>query len=131
MSQRARCDFTGCNRYARPGYNRCTNHRKEVDRQGKPPNPLERAIASNNYGKLTPQVMQAAADHEGVDNEISLLRIVMQDLLDNEPDASKRAAGIAKLAGTVIQAMRAKRTLSGTAADEFTDAVSLILEELT
>lgn len=126
-----RCTFTGCTRFARPGFDRCTSHRNAVDRQGKPPSKIEAQLATNNYGKYTALVLQTAADGgDGLDNEIAVLRATLARVMDTEADPSKLAAAVARLSQSIIQAMRTKRTLSGTAADEFTDAVALILEEL-
>lgn len=129
--KRSRCSYTSCTRFARAGHDRCTAHRNAVDRKGNPPTQLEHQLAGQGFGKLTPLVLQTAADAgDGVDNEIAILRATMLRLIDNEPDASKQAQGVAKLAGTIIQAMRAKKTLTGETADQFTDAVALILEEI-
>lgn len=133
MPARERCDFTACNRYARPGSTRCTRHRDAVDHKGREPNTFTAAIEAGEYaslfGSLTPQIAQAA--HEsGIESEIGVLRLVMARLLAEETDPGKLASGIAKLAGVVIQAQRAQRALSGKAADDLTDAVAVILEEL-
>lgn len=127
---RARCDFTGCTKYARPGETRCTTHLKAIDRKGEQPSALEQGM--NGYGKFQHLVGQAAADGaaEGLDNEIDVLRLVMQRLLAEEADPSKLATGVAKISNSIINAMRVRRTLSGEAADDFTNAVALILDEI-
>lgn len=134
MTTRTRCDFTDCNRFARPGTTRCARHKDAVDRHGDPPSTtFAAAIDAGKYaglfGSLTPRIAQAAHD-SGIESEIGVLRLVMARLLAEEADPAKLASGIAKLAGVVIQAQRAQRALSGKAADDLTDAVAVILEEL-
>lgn len=133
MPSRDRCDFTGCARFARPGTTRCSRHRDAIDRHGDPPTTFEASIEAGEYaglfGSLAPQIAQAA--HEsGIESEIGVLRLVMARLLAEEADPAKLASGVAKLASVVIQAQRAQRALSGKAADDLTDAVAVILEEL-
>lgn len=128
---RTRCTYTDCTRYSRPGHDRCTAHRNQVDHQGKKPSALHNDLAAKGFGKLTPLILQTAADADAsLDTEIAILRATMMRLIDTEPDATKQAQGVAKLASAIIQAMRAQKTLSGETADQFTDAIAVILEEI-
>lgn len=128
--QRARCNFTGCKRFVRPGFDRCTDHRNQVDTKGKPPNRMHRELSAKNYGKYTPLILQTAADDDGLDTEIQVLRATLARVMDEETDPARLAAAVSKISATIIQAMKARKTLSGQTADEFTDAVAFILEEL-
>jgi hypothetical protein len=98
---------------------------------------FRRRLADGTYqelvGKRLAATIKEAAQAAGVDDEIGALRVVMARLLgelQTDRDPLKVAGAIVRIAAATIAAQRAKRLISGQAADDLTDAISTILEEL-
>lgn len=131
--RRVRCVVAGCVRYARVGEDRCTPHRDEHDAERRAKSAFADRLEAGSYRGLIAELeadIAEAAERSGVHTEIGILRLVMARLLAEESDPAKLSAGVAKLAGVIISAQRAQHALSGAAADNLTDAVATILEEL-
>jgi hypothetical protein len=72
---------------------------------------------------------QAAAERPLV-NEIGALRVALARLLAEEEDASKLAAGVARIAVVAIQAAKAQRALGEGTSEEVVAALAELLDEL-
>ena len=144
--RRRRCAVPGCGKFARSGSPFCAAHRTEATRRQDGATPtthdsrrathdsFKRRLESGEYRRLFGEkiaaLMAQAAAEEGVDDEIAILRIVLARLMAEETDALKLAQAVARIAGVSVQAARVRRAISGQRAEEFTDAVARILEEL-
>jgi hypothetical protein len=80
-------------------------------------------------GRLGTLMVQAAAE-DGLDDVVGILRIVMARLMVEEHDPVIQAKSLARVAGVLIQAARAKRAINGQLAEGLTDAITSILAEL-
>lgn len=118
-----RCAARGCGRWARADEVFCQRHRGRDEGQ-----PLEcpsddeddagqesfaeRLSAGNYASLLTPglrdALRQASAD-AGLEAEIGALRVALLRLLQEERDPSRMAAGVARVAGVALQALRAQQ----------------------
>jgi hypothetical protein len=94
---------------------------------------FQERLAQGDYRSLLePEVWEAidsAGAERGLSNEIGLLRLVLVRLLSEEPDPSRLAQGVARVAGVLVQAARAQRTISGESAESLLEAVAQILNE--
>ena len=73
----------------------------------------------------------AAAGDVSVDEEIGMLRICMRRVLEANIDPAKTLQLLSRGAGQLARLMRAKRALSGDAADGLADAFAKALDELS
>lgn len=77
-------------------------------------------VAAGRYGELLDEpvrrVLREGAAIRGVDEELGAIRFALAKLLAEELDASKLAAGVARLTSAAVQAMKLGQTL-GDAAD--------------
>lgn len=73
----------------------------------------------------------AAAGDVSLDEEISMLRIAMRRVLEADIDPAKTLQLLSRAAGQLATLMRAKRALSGDAADGLADAFAKALDELS
>jgi len=73
----------------------------------------------------------AAAGDVSLDEEIGMLRICMRRVLEANNDPAKTLQLLSKGAGQLAKLMRAKRALSGEAADGLADAFAKALDELS
>ena len=73
----------------------------------------------------------AAAGDVSVDEEIGMLRICMRRVLEANIDPAKTLQLLSRGAGQLSRLMRAKRALSGDAADGLADAFAKALDELS
>jgi hypothetical protein len=80
--------------------------------------------------RLSGVIAQAAAERS-LDDEIGALRFVLARLLaeEQEQDAAKLAASVARVVGVAVQAARAQRAIGGELADGLTEALTQILAE--
>jgi hypothetical protein len=115
-----RCAARGCGRWTRADETFCQRHRGVDQRQV-----LEQAsdiedeagresfaarLSAGDYASLLPPglrdaLRQASAD-AGLEAEIGALRVALLRLLQEERDPSRMAAGIARVAGVALQALR-------------------------
>jgi hypothetical protein len=115
-----RCAARGCGRWTRADETFCQRHQEcdEVHRQEHHPHLedvhdreafAERLSAGDYHSLLTPglrdALRQASAD-AGLEAEIGALRVALLRLLQEERDPSRMAAGIARVAGVALQALR-------------------------
>jgi hypothetical protein len=73
----------------------------------------------------------AAAGDVSLDEEIGMLRVCMRRLLEADIDPAKTLQLLSRGAGQLARLMRAKRALSGDAADGLADAFAKALDELS
>ena len=73
----------------------------------------------------------AAAGDVSLDEEIGMLRICMRRVLEANIDPAKTLQLLSKGTGQLATLMRAKRALSGEAADGLADAFAKALDELS
>lgn len=73
----------------------------------------------------------AAASDVSLDEEIGMLRICMRRVLEANIDHAKTLQLLSRGAGQLARLMRAKRALSGDAADGLADAFAKALDELS
>ena len=73
----------------------------------------------------------ATAGDVSVDQEISMLRIAMRRVLEAPIDPTKALQLLGRACGQLASLMRAKRALSGKAADGLADAFAKALDELS
>ena len=73
----------------------------------------------------------AAAGDVSLDEEIGMLRVCMRRLLEADIDPAKTLQLLSKGTGQLATLMRAKRALSGEAADGLADAFAKALDELS
>src|SRR5947209_8363960 len=81
-------------------------------------------------GDALNSVIQQAAEAQGLDEEIGMLRVVLARLLIEEEDPARLAANAARIAHVSVQAARARHALRGDQAGNLTDAITRILTEL-
>ena len=138
-----RCGAPGCGRFVRAGEARCRRHGGDVgdadewedsalaeegSRRGA--RRFRDLLAQGEYRALFEPPLgevltQAAAERPLVD-EIGALRVALARLLAEEEDASKLAAGVARLAGVAIQAAKAQQAIGG----EGDDGLNALLERI-
>ncbi len=126
-----RCAARGCGRWTRADETFCQRHRG-VDQ----PQALEQSsdsedeagresfaarLSAGDYASLLPPglrdaLRQASAD-AGLEAEIGALRVALLRLLQEERDPSRMAAGIARVAGVALQALRMREAGNAIAAD--------------
>lgn len=134
------CTVPGCPRYAAPGAAVCPAHKRTpppAAQDAAAADPLalfEAAVAGGSYAGLFGEKLRAvladAAAQGSVDNEIGVLRYTLARVIAEERDPGRLAAAVARISAVIVQAMRAKRQISGELAEGITDAVAVILEEL-
>jgi hypothetical protein len=73
----------------------------------------------------------AAAGDVSVEEEIGMLRVCMRRVLEADIDPAKSLQLLSKGVGQLAKLMRAKRALSGDAADGLADAFAKALDELS
>lgn len=73
----------------------------------------------------------ATAGDVSVDQEISMLRIAMRRVLEAPIDPARALQLLGRACGQLASLMRAKRALSGKAADGLADAFAKALDELS
>ncbi len=115
-----RCAARGCGRWTRADETFCQRHRESVEDHRQQHHPhiedvhdresfAERLSAGDYTSLLTPglrdALRQASAD-AGLEAEIGALRVALLRLLQEERDPSRMAAGIARVAGVALQALR-------------------------
>ena len=83
------------------------------------------------YDRRLSGVIAQAASERSLDDEIGALRFVLARLLaeEQEQDAAKLAASVARVVGVAVQAARAQRAIGGELADGLTEALTQILAE--
>ena len=154
---RARCVAPGCTNFARTAAGFCAAHKRQPEiREVIAPDGVEsfaervaredreqrqaaaaefrRRLEGGDYkglfgGKLGGLMVQAAAE-DGLDDVVGILRIVMAKLMVEEHDPVIQAKSLARVAGVLIQAAKAKRAINGQLAEGLTDAITSILAEL-
>jgi len=73
----------------------------------------------------------AAAGDVSLDGEIAVLRVAMRRVLEADIDPAKTLQLLSRGVGQLATLMRAKRALSGEAADGLADAFAKALDELS
>ena len=73
----------------------------------------------------------AAAGELSLDEEIAMLRVAMRRVLEAPLDPARTLQLLARATGQLASLMRAKRALSGDAADCLADAFAKALDELS
>jgi hypothetical protein len=118
-----RCAARGCGRWTRAGEDFCRRHRSDEDtrsdatpRDGKGGDGLatfRARVAAGDYeavlGRGLRDTLRGAAADSGLEAEIGALRLALARLLDEEADASRLAAGVARVAGVAVQAARLRQ----------------------
>ena len=143
---RRRCAVPGCAGYARSGSAYCAAHRTAAGRRqgGQAASADEPRLTSHDsfhqrrdasdyrrlFGERMDALMAAAAEEEGIEDEIGVLRILLARLMVEEADPLKLAEAVARIAGVSVQAARVRHAISGKRTESFTDAVARVLEEL-
>lgn len=115
-----RCAARGCGRWTRADETFCQRHRDgdDDDLLGQLPRGAEEGrqesfaerLSAGDYTSLLPPglrdaLRQASAD-AGLEAEMGALRVALLRLLQEERDPSRMAAGIARVAGVALQALR-------------------------
>ena len=134
-----RCAARGCGRWTRAGEEHCRRHGQDHDTAGdgdadddRLATFRSRLVAGDYDAVLSPglrEVLRGAAADPGLDAEIGALRLAMVRLLDEERDASRMAAGVARVAGVAVQAARLRQG-SDAGADEMQTILRRVLEEI-
>ena len=105
-----------------------------LDAQAEQRERFRERIALGRYDDLfeTPvrNVLREGAAIRGVDEELGAIRFALAKLLAEELDASKLAAGVARLTSAAVQAMRLGRTLGDSTDDELAALVDQLLAEV-
>ena len=86
------------------------------------------------YGELfTPQeildMARYAADPD-LDDEIGILKVLIRRVVEAEEDPSKSLALITRAVGQLTRSLKARRALSGEAADGLAGAIATALDEI-
>ena len=116
-----RCAARGCGRWTRAGEAYCQRHR--VDEASEEVGDAETEAAGHaafrarleagDYDALLGPglrgTLQGAAADAGLEAEIGALRLALARLLQEECDPSRLAAGVARVAGVAVQAVRLRQ----------------------
>lgn len=118
-----RCAARGCGRWTRAGELFCGRHGTDVDSAndddggGDALATFRARLAAGDYDALLGpgrrEMLRGAAADPGLDAEVGSLRVALARLLDEERDASRLAAGVARLAGVAVQAARLRQGSEG------------------
>lgn len=112
------CAARGCGRWTRAGDAFCSRHQMESDGleslalDHAEPAAFRQRLESGDYDALLGpglrETLRAAAAG-GLEEEIGALRVTLMRLLQEEGDPSRMAAGIARVAGVAVQAVRLRQ----------------------
>lgn len=126
----------------------CVSHRADEHSLSQPAEPaaderqlrseaFARAARNGNYEQLVDQTVRRVIEAAGVDrsleDEIGALRVVLQrviavDALHGDP--RETAATVARLADSIVRAVRAQRSLSGDLANDLVSALTTVLIDM-
>lgn len=126
----------------------CASHRDDAHNRPPPADPnvderqrrsdaFARAARNGDYEQLVDQTVRRVIEAAGVDrsleDEIGALRIVLQrviavDALHGDP--RETAATVARLADSIVRAVRAQRALSGELANDLVSALTTVLIDM-
>lgn len=120
------CAARSCGRWVRAGDVFCNRHQAgsagngggEPEDEG--PASFRARLAAGDYDALFDpglrDALRRAAAEGGMEAEIGALRVAMMRLLEEEGDPSRMAAGVARVAGVSLQAVRLRQDADGAAA---------------
>jgi hypothetical protein len=95
---------------------------------------FQRRVDRGRYDELlSPQIralLQAGATIRGLDEELGAIRFALAKLIAEEQDASKLAAGIARLTSASVQAMKLGQLLGDASDASLADLFNEILSEI-
>ena len=113
-----RCAARGCGRWARAGETLCGRHGMgpelgSDDGGGDRMAAFRARLAAGNADALVrPELregLRVVAADAGVEAEVGALRVALARLLEEEGDASRLAAGVARVAGVAVQAAKLRQ----------------------
>lgn len=143
-----RCGRPGCRAWAMRGTRFCYAHRfdEETAATAEPELTAERRIRSEAFADAVRQgrqdemvertvrkMMEISGGDRTLEQEIGALRLVLQrviavDMLDG--DVRETANTVARLADSIVRAVRAQRAISGDLAGDLSDALTTVLIEM-
>jgi hypothetical protein len=91
---------------------------------------LERGSYRDLFDQRIASVIERAGSEGSLNDEIGALRLVLARVLAEEEDPVRLATSIPRIVDAVVRAVRAQRTLSGTMAEDLTEALTQMLIEL-
>ncbi len=91
---------------------------------------LERGSYRDLFDQRIAGVIARAGSEGSLNDEIGALRLVLARVLAEEEDPARLATSIPRIVDAVVRAVRAQRTLSGTMAEDLTEALTQMLIEL-
>lgn len=115
-----RCSVPGCGRFTRAGDPYCSRHQPDdtshrdddAERGDRGHAAFHARLATGDYerviGAELRRVLQDAAAAPDLDQEIGALRVSLARLIQEERDPSRLAAGVARLAGVAVQAVKVR-----------------------
>lgn len=131
-----RCAAPGCGRWTRAGEELCGRHGTGPDDAnddggGNRMATFRARLAAGDYDALLGpgrrETLRGAAADPGLDAEVGALRVALARLLEEEGDASRLAAGVARIAGVAVQAARLRQ---GGGNQETQEALRRVLAEI-
>lgn len=147
-----RCARPGCRAWAMRGAAYCRAHVHQAgqtgratsdapdgapetaERGGTAPSSFRERLERGGYRELferrVAEVLAEAGHGASLADEIGALRLVLARVLAEEEDPAQLASSIPRIVGVLVRAVRAQRTISGEAAEDFTEALTQVLIEL-
>ncbi len=138
------CARPGCRAWAMRGAEQCRAHQPTAN-QASPPGSagerrdraaelfqqrLERGSYRDLFDQRIAGVIARAGSEGSLNDEIGALRLVLARVLAEEEDPARLATSIPRIVDAVVRAVRAQRTLSGSMAEDLTEALTQMLIEL-
>ncbi len=91
----------------------------------------QRALATGDRAALLPEALRAIIAEAGrdsrLDTEIGALRVVVERLLLEVPDAERLATLLPRLTNAIVRALQTQRALGGEEDDELAELVKRVL----
>lgn len=130
-----RCAAPGCGRFVAAGEAWCRRHADGsgggfgadpfgeggADGREAAGSPFLERVQAGEYRALgepgLAETVARAGEPRGLATEIGMVRVALARLLEEEPDAGKFAAGVARLVAVAVQAARAEQSAAGAGAD--------------
>ncbi len=91
---------------------------------------LERGTYRDLFDQRIAGVIARAGSEGSLNDEIGALRLVLARVLAEEEDPARLATSIPRIVDAVVRAVRAQWTLSGTMAEDLTEALTQVLIDL-
>src|SRR5690606_19249451 len=142
----SKCARPGCRAWAMRGAAYCYAHRHDATPAGGPPagsgrqarsESFARAARAGHVQELVDHAVRQIISHTGaersLEQEIGALRIILNrviamDALEGDP--AKTAVTVARLADSIVRAVKMQRALSGDLADDLAGALTTALIEM-